>query len=279
MALRIVISSGSTTDVLSTAFSILALVISTCGFFFAVYSWRSKSLEDARKAITEAIAAMIGARQKLEELRASGEKYGKIDALAYRIALTDQRQIYLSRALQIVKENGSKLALSDFDYMMLAANLMDLGRTAESVTFYEKCVQLAANGDDRVGLASARRVYGRAMIAAGRYDEGREVMLAAMRAYQKLADERAYDRDRMNEQAAETYRRLIWVELQAKQEKAVLDDAKELEILISRVEDRSRRDTLEAGMQELKERIKTLTPPTDSLPKPVAPTVVETAKK
>jgi hypothetical protein len=50
---------------------------------------------------------------------------------------------------------------------MLAVNLIDLGRTAESVTFYENAMRLAKINGDYVAFAAARRVYGRAKLAAG----------------------------------------------------------------------------------------------------------------
>jgi hypothetical protein len=100
---------------------------------------------------------------------------------------------------------------------MLAANLIDLGRTAESVKFYEKAMRLAKEGNDDFAAATARRVYGRAKIASGDYDQGRKEMLAAVDEYEALASRRAYDRDRMLTEGAETYRRLIRVQMEADQ--------------------------------------------------------------
>jgi tetratricopeptide (TPR) repeat protein len=167
------------------------------------------------------------------------------------MALSDQRELYLSKALQLIHRHEKSLSLSHFDYLMLAANLIDLGRTAESVNFYEKAKRLAKENNDDVAAASARRVYGRAKIASGDYDQGRKEMLAAADEYQALASRRAYDRDRMLAEAAETYRRLIRVEFEADRMGHVGEDLSAMEMLIKKIRDPIRVQNLTGGLKEL----------------------------
>jgi tetratricopeptide (TPR) repeat protein len=249
-------SAGNDTslkDAITLTVSILAFVISAGVAAFNFWSWRNKNVEDAKKALTEAIVGMITTRQKLEEFRISQqEKYGNIESLSYRIALSDQRQLYLSKAQQILDRHERDLTPSYFEYMMLAANLIDVGRTADSVKLYEKSLKLANADNDEVGSAATRRVYGRAQIASGQYGQGRKEMLAAAADYRKLASRRAYDRDRMFDQAAETYRRLIWIEIQSGQMADVADDFIAMEALVEHVKDPVRRRALSSGLDQLR---------------------------
>ena len=240
--------------------SILAFLISVGVAIFNWWSWRQKNLEDAKKALTEAVAGMVTARQKLEEFKVtSKEKYGNFDALGYRIALTDQRRLYLSKALQILHRHEQRLSPSYVEYMLLASNLIDLGNTAESVRLYKKSLALAEADNDQVAAASTRRVYGRAQIASGQYDQGREEMLAAATQFQTLAQQK-YDRDRMLSDAAETYRRLIWVEIQAGEMESVRVDLNTLEKLVEKVKDPVSRRALNSGLNELRTAVDASTP-------------------
>ena len=146
---------------------------------------------------------------------------------------------------------------------MLAANLIDLGRTAESVGFYEKSLASAKADNDLVAEAATRRVYGRAQIAVGEYDQGRKEMLTAAADYEMLATRRAFDHGRMFEQAAETYRRLIWVELQANQLAALGKDLVAMEALVEKVKDPIRYRTLTSGLDELRATIDAKIPKTN----------------
>ena len=240
-------------DVITIILSFLAFLISIGVAAFNWWSWRKKSLDDARKSLTDSVVAMIAARREREEFRyQSGDEFGNIKTLPYRIALADQRELHLSKALQVLKTYEHKIFPSFFEYMMLAANLIDSGRTADSVRFYENALRLARSNNDHLASAASRRVYGRAKIASGRYDEGRKDMLTAIDEYQKLAGQRAHDRDRMLEEAAETYRRLIWVEIQADQMAAVDSDLSAMEILVSRITDPGRLRSLTSGLNELR---------------------------
>jgi tetratricopeptide (TPR) repeat protein len=232
-----------------------AVLISIGAVAFSWWSWRKKNLDDAKKSLTDSVVGMIAARREREEFRyQSGDKFGTIETLPYRIALADHRELYLSKALQVLRTYEHKLSPSYFEYMMLAANLIETGRTAESLRFYENALRLARLNNDHLASAASRRVYGRAKIATGRYDEGREDMLTAVDEYQKLAGQRAHDRDRMLEEAAETYRRLIWVEIQADQMAAVNSDLSAMERLISGVTDPVRLRSLTSGLNELQKR-------------------------
>jgi tetratricopeptide (TPR) repeat protein len=230
----------------------LAFLISMGGAIFNWWSWKKKNLEDAKKTLAEAIVGMIATRQQLEEFRVtSGEKFGSNESAAYRGALNDQRQLYLSKALQIEALHDKALTPSYSEYMMLAATLIDLGRTADSVRFYEKSLALATAANDEVARAAARRVYGRAQIASGNYDLGRKEMLTAASEYKALASQRAYDRDRMFGEAAETYRRLIWVEKQTERMETVGTDLSALEALLKEIKDPIRHRAVAGGLKEL----------------------------
>jgi hypothetical protein len=77
-------------------------------------------------------------------------------------------------------------------------------------------------------------------------------MLTAINGFIELASQRPYDRDRMVDEAADTYRRLIWVQLQAGQTASVRSDLNAMEDLIKRIKDPTRVRTLVAGLNELR---------------------------
>jgi flagellar basal body-associated protein FliL len=73
------------TDPITIIISILAFVISAGVAGFNWWAWKKKNLEDAQKALTEAVVGMITTRQKLEEFRTtSGEKFGNSTSLAWK---------------------------------------------------------------------------------------------------------------------------------------------------------------------------------------------------
>ena len=77
-------------------------------------------------------------------------------------------------------------------------------------------------------------------------------MLAAADEYEALASRRAYDRDRMLAEAAETYRRLILVESEADQVGHLGEDLCAMEILIKKVRDPIRVRNLTSALNELR---------------------------
>src|SRR5262245_48997084 len=77
-------------------------------------------------------------------------------------------------------------------------------------------------------------------------------MLAAADEYQALASRRAYDRDRMLTEVAETYQRLIRVEMEADQVSHLREDLSAVEILIKKVRDPIRVGNLTSGLNQLR---------------------------
>jgi hypothetical protein len=232
--------------------SIFASALSVTTLLFSMWQWRRKNVDDARKSLTESIAGMITTKQKLEEFRLdTKERYGNIENLSYRIALSDQRQLYLANAMKIIDNRESDISPTYFDYLMLASNLIDIGRVRDSIKYYEKSVELARLTSNEVACAAGRRVYGRAQIAAGDYDEGRQEMLAAAKDYLSLAENSSFNQDQMVTEAAETYRRLILVQMQKGYTKKIEDDLIKMQEILHKVKDNSNRDTLLSGFNQI----------------------------
>jgi hypothetical protein len=77
-------------------------------------------------------------------------------------------------------------------------------------------------------------------------------MLAAAAKFVRLASQRAYDRDRMFYEAAETLRRLVWVEIQADRKDAVEQDLPAMGALVKNVKESGRLRVLTTGLDELR---------------------------
>lgn len=200
-------------DILTLIVSLAALITSIAVAGSNWWSRRRELVEDAKKDFSEAIMAIAKVRQDHEELRKdAGEDYDHIKFEARRIVLADRRTFYLSKALQALTHK--QIVVSSFEYLLLAAALIDSARVGDSVEYYEKAYKLA---EDEHTKASAQRVYGRALIAMGDYGKGRAEMLSAVDRFKELSVNIRYDPDRMLGEAAETYRRLLTVEIQKKQ--------------------------------------------------------------
>lgn len=234
-------------DILTLIVSLAALITSIAVAGSNWWSRRRELVEDAKKDFSEAIMAIAKVRQDHEELRKdAGEDYDHIKFEARRIVLADRRTFYLSKALQALTHK--QIVVSSFEYLLLAAALIDSARVGDSVEYYEKAYKLA---EDEHTKASAQRVYGRALIAMGDYGKGRAEMLSAVDRFKELSVNIRYDPDRMLGEAAETYRRLLTVEIQKKQTGDVNADIVAFRELTREVQDPSRRRVLTSGIEEI----------------------------
>jgi hypothetical protein len=192
-------------DIITILVSGVALVTSmTIGFI----NWRiqrEKRADDARKAFDDAIGAIQTARADFEKLRHElKDKFNDAAALGPRSVIATRRNYATSRALEAAKTQ--RFRLGSVDNLLLAAALIDTGRPGAAVPYYKASVALSEDDFDR---AVALRVLGRAIILSGSYSDGRDEVLKAAKLFGSLAENRDYDRSRMRDEAAETYRRLI----------------------------------------------------------------------
>jgi hypothetical protein len=239
-------------DILTLIVSLAALITSIA---VAWSNWWSRSrqlAEDAKKDFSEAIMEIAKVRQDHEELRKdAGEEYDHIKFEPRRVVLADRRTFYLSKALQVLTQK--QIVVSSFEYLLLAAALIDSARVGDSVEYYQKAYDLAENEHTK---ASAQRVYGRALIAMGDYGKGRAEMLSAADRFKKLSENERYDRDRMLGEAAETYHRLVIAEIRKMQIGDVEADIDTFRELTKKLQDPSRRNVMTSGVEEVEQMLR-----------------------
>lgn len=196
-------------DIATLMLSGAALLTSVSVAVYNVRVQRAKKGDDARKSFEEAIQGISKVRQDLDALRhEAGEDFESQKYQFRRIVLGDTRNFFLAKALHAL--NVTSFLTSSVDNMLIAVALIDSGRHRASVPFYRKAVDTAADEFDR---ATALRVLGRAHILSGDFAEGRREMLIAASSFRILASDSGFDRHRMLRDEAETYRRLVAVQL------------------------------------------------------------------
>jgi tetratricopeptide (TPR) repeat protein len=196
-------------DLATLLLSGAALLTSISVALFNLRVQRSKRSDDARKAFEDAILAIMTAKQSYEALRReAGKEFESPEFAPRRVAIVDTRNFNLSKALHAV--SVANLVTSSADNLLLASALMESGRHSASVPFYQRAVHLAWDQYER---ATALRVLGRAQILTGEHDDGRAMMTEAANLFTALANDKGYETDRMFDEVAETYKRLINCEI------------------------------------------------------------------
>ncbi|GAA0326172.1 hypothetical protein GCM10009087_40610 [Sphingomonas oligophenolica] len=195
----------ATKDIATLCVSGAALITSVSVAFYNARVQRVKRLDDARRSFEDAILGISKAKQDFETLRISvGDEFDAPKYSPHRTTIVDTRNFYLSKALAAFR--AGSFVTSSADNMLIASALIESGRVAASIPFYDRSVEFAA---DRFELAMAKRVLGRARILSNDFERGRSEMLGAAKMFGALIDDPGFDGFRMRREEAETYRRLI----------------------------------------------------------------------
>lgn len=212
-----------------------ALLVSLLVAFFTIRAASEKRVDDARNAFDEALTGVQTARSDYEALRHElGDEFNEPAAYGRRVLIADRRNFYLSRAMTALE--GERFAASGWDHLLIAAALIDSGRTGAAIPHYARAVTHAADLYER---SNARRVLGRALILAGDTQRGRSEMHQAAADFEDLANDAHYDALRMEREGAETLRRLVEVEMIAGLYDEVMSDASALRSILPRLDYRT----------------------------------------
>lgn len=253
-------------DALSLGVSICAVVVALATLGYAIRSRRRDATAAARNDLAACLSELSRLRTEREEKeRQLGETFYAAEHAPIRASLNDRTKFYLSKAV-LVSTRYRKLDLTSFDNLLLGAALGDEGKYRTALQFYRRAVKTSADAADR---AAALRVYGRALIAAGRPRAGRRRMRKAAKLFSALGRRRGYDDDKMNYESADTYARLVQTQMRWNYRNKTRADLIDLNRSISQIKDRGRRQSMEevfAGITGARRGPAEPAPPTPSTP-------------
>jgi tetratricopeptide (TPR) repeat protein len=229
-------------DALSLIVSICAVVIALASLGYAIRARRRDATTAARNDLVSCLSELSRLRTEREEKeRQLADAFYAAEHAPVRASLNDRTKLYLSKAV-LLSTRYRKLDLTAFDNLLLGAALADEGKYRSSLQFYRRAVQTSADAADR---AAALRVYGSALIAAGRPRAGRRRMRKAAKIFSALSRMRGYDDDKMNYESADTYARLIQTQMRWNYRSKTRADLIDLNRAISQIKDRGRRQSME----------------------------------
>jgi hypothetical protein len=234
---------------------LLTLVTVTLSLYL-FWDKRKKDEEDAKKEFAASLSDLLNTRKEIEDLEyTASQKSGTAAPRGVLRHLHDKREMFVSRLVYLA--DRFKLKVSSHEFIVLAAALIDGGRIGEAIPFYGRAVDLAANEFER---ANAQRVYGRALIAFGEAESGRQHMIEAAQIFESLQQNSNFERDHVLTQAAESYRRLIVINLQKSNLKSMEDDFKSMDRLVALFPDVSARERFNRNCASQRNEWATLKP-------------------
>ncbi|MBV8755388.1 MAG: hypothetical protein JO328_21250 [Hyphomicrobiales bacterium] len=261
-------------DALSLGVSLCALLIALAGFGYAIRARRRDATAAARNDLASCLFELSRLRTEREEKeRQLGDGFHAAEHAPVRASLNDRTKLYLSKAV-LLSTRYRKLDLTSFDNLLLGAALADEGKYQTALQFYRRAVQTSADAADR---AAALRVYGRALIAAGRPRAGRRRMRKAAKLFSALSRRRGYDDDKMNYESADTYARLVQTQMRWNYRSKTRADLIDFNRAISQIKDRGRRQSMEEVFAGITGARRAAAEPAPSVPSaPPAPAPAET---
>jgi tetratricopeptide (TPR) repeat protein len=262
----------SPTDALSLVASLCAFVIAVASLGYAVVARRRDATAAARNDLASCISELSRLRTEREDKeRELGEAFFAAEHAPLRARLNDATKLYLSKAV-LLSTRYRKLDLTSFDNLLLGSALADEGKYQRSLQFYRRAVETSADAADR---AAALRVYGRALIAAGRPRPGRRRMRKAAKLFSALSRKRGYDDDKMNYESADTYARLVQTQMRWNYRSKTRTDLIDFNRSIGQIKDRGRRRAMERVFAEITGSQRAPAEPAPDAPPASAPAVAE----
>ena len=229
-------------DILTLIISLFSLVIAGIAFFYTVLSKRRELAISVRNDLHDCILKLAENKVQFENLRRElGEDYYKAKHSRERIALGEQRQLFLARAVYLIEKYRRRIDSTSQEFLLIGAALADQGEFSGSLRFYKRSVRYALDGRTE---ATALRVYGRALIASGSAKAGRRKMLKSIAIFKKLSQRAGYEREQMIFEMIDTYQRLIRIETQQKILEHAASDLAIAKQLLEQIQDKGRREIL-----------------------------------
>lgn len=235
-------------EVVTLCVAMVALLVSIGSLIHSITSKSKEARKSAQILFDKSVLDLVELRKEREDYRLEhGDDWGKHKFGTLRVSLNDRRELLLSQSISIVK--GYKIYVSDISYIILGAALIEAGRPGEAVRYYEKAVKVASTPIER---AWHRRPLGQALLRAGKLEDGRNQLLLSIEELQALKDKPEYDRDHLQSDMADAYRRLIWAGILANFHTYTNEDLKRLEHTISGIVRPESRAANEEALRELK---------------------------
>jgi hypothetical protein len=229
-------------EALTVTVSAFSFVLALASLGYTVFSKRRDAHIAARNELHSCISKISEIRAKKDDKRLElGDEFLSNKHTAMRVILNDTIKLYLSKAILLITRYRG-LDISSFENVLLAAALADEGKFKHSLKFYRRAVKTSA---DKADKATALRVYGRALIAAGYPRWGRSRMLKAAKLFFTLSETHGYDDSVMNYERADTYSRLIATQLRWNYPKNLSIDLAAFKESIGRIGDDRRCKTME----------------------------------
>jgi hypothetical protein len=224
----------------SLVLSLFSLVIAGIALVYTVFSKRRELTISVRNDLHDCILKLSENKVQFENLRRElGEDFYKVRHSRERTALTEQRGLFLARAVYLIERYRRLVDSTSQEFLLIGATLADQGEFSGSLRFYKKSVRYALGGRNE---ATALRVYGRALIASGSAKAGRRKMLKSAAVFRKLSQRRWYDREQMICEMIDTYQRLISIETQQKILQHAASDLAIAEQLLEQIQGKGRRE-------------------------------------
>jgi tetratricopeptide (TPR) repeat protein len=235
-------------DALSLLVSLSSFVLASAGLIYTMRSKRRDATTAARNDLHSCISEVSKVRTEREaEQRELGDKFYSAENIPLRMTLNARTKLYLSKAV-LLSTRYRKLDITSFENLLLGAALSDEGKYRASLEFYRRAVQTSADPADK---ATALRVYGRSLIASGRPRCGRWRMRKAAKLFSGLSTKRGYDDDIMNYEAADTYARLVQIQVRWNYRNKAAADLADFRRSILEIRDPRRRQSMEEVLQDI----------------------------
>lgn len=233
----------------------VSLIVSLCSFALAfaglVYTVRSKRRDAttaARNDLHSCISEIAKTRAEREaKERELGDRFYSAASVPLRTNFNARTNLFLSKAV-LLSTRYTRLDLSSFESLLLGAALSDQGKYDASLRFYRRAVKTSPDPFDK---ATALRVYGRALVAAGHPRRGRWNMRRAAKLFSALSRTRGYDDDKMRYEAADTYARLVQIQMRWNYRNKTAADLEDFRRSTAAIRDPRHRQSMEEVLRDI----------------------------
>jgi hypothetical protein len=137
------------TLILSSLLSLFSLVIAGIALVYTVFSKRRELTISVRNDLHDCILKLSENKVQFENLRRElGEDFYKVRHSRERTALTEQRGLFLARAVYLIERYRRLVDSTSQEFLLIGATLADQGEFSGSLRFYKKSVWPAPGLND-----------------------------------------------------------------------------------------------------------------------------------
>ena len=127
--------------------SLFSLVVAGIALLYTVVSKRRELAISVRNDLHDCILKLSENKVQFEDLRRElGEDFHKVKYRTERIALGEQRQLFLARAVHLIETYRRRVDPTSHEFLLIGATLADQGEFSGSLRFYKRSVRYALDG-------------------------------------------------------------------------------------------------------------------------------------